>query len=111
MNKRSMFRNKMMLGFLTLGDLREIVKIEGEASLGRFWIAIDRTKKRKDCLQVFLSGGLSEFEIPLDSIVKVEGNIVRIDLDRNAFSLAYKIPGRFIEVRFRLYEEPFPETF
>jgi hypothetical protein len=76
------YRNKHLLGELTLEDLMEVCKIEGEFTIGRNWLPIVRSRvsKRHNALEIFMNSLESdpELEIDLDSRVFVEGDIVRI---------------------------------
>lgn len=75
------YRNKNVLGELTLRDLIEAVPIEGDFTIGQNWLPIVRTRvsRKRDTLNFFmdsLSSGDSEIEISLDTKVVVADNMV-----------------------------------
>jgi hypothetical protein len=111
MNKRIMLRNKMILGALTMGDLREIVDIEGEFCFASNWLPIHASRKRKGTLQIFIEYVSSEpdVEVPLNSIVKVQGNMVFVDLDTSNIGGGSLIDRDKVELKIRLNDEPFPD--
>ena len=110
MTKREIVRNKMMLGALTMGDLYEFFNIEGEFSIGQNWLPIYSVKRKNRFVEVRMDGiGDPDIKIPVDSVVKVQGDIVRVHLDSSNIESGYLI-GSVVEVRIRLDEVPFPET-
>lgn len=106
MTKREMMRNKMMLGFLTMGDLTQVVLLEGEFTFGKNWLPIGGTRRRNRKIQFWMGDeDWLEFEVPVDKIVKVSGRTVRIPLESQHIRGARED----IEVLIRLDWEPFPE--
>lgn len=106
-----MLRNKMFLGGLTLEDLHSLVKIRGAFSLGREWLPISRAIVRNGRLNIHMEPfGDPDVTVPMDSIVKVEGKLVRLDVDTSLISCGYLMGRRSTEIKIELYEEPFPET-
>jgi hypothetical protein len=106
MKKREMMWKKMMLGFLTMGDLREIVPLEGEFTFGKHWLPIAGTRRRNREIQFWMEDEWwVEFSVPVDTVVKVAGNTVRIPVER------HNIRGGDddLEVVIRLDREPFAE--
>lgn len=78
-------RNKHFLGELTFGDLMELVPIEGDFSIGENWLPITRAKVSKKGARfgLFMDSIHDEPDviIPLDAKVKVQGNIVHVDIE------------------------------
>jgi hypothetical protein len=110
MTKREIVRNKMMLGALTMGDLYEFFKIEGEFSIGKNWLPIYSVKRKNRFVEVRMDDiGDPDMKIPVDSVVKVQGDVVRVHLDSSNIESGYLI-GSVVEIRIRLDEVPFPET-
>lgn len=108
LTKRDIARNKMMLGALTMGDLREVSLLQGEFTYGNNWLPIGETRRRNREIQFFMSDEPhAEFVVPIGTLVKVQGRIVRIPVERHNISGGY----RDIEVMLRLEDEPFPEGF
>lgn len=82
MKRTEYYRNKHLLGELTIGDLLEITKIEGEFSLGDNWLPITRVMRYKKKPVVGLSMDSYEndpdLEIDLDAKIKIEGRVVTV---------------------------------
>lgn len=78
------YRNKYLLGELTLGEMLRFVRLEGEFSLGVNWLPIVRSRvsKRRGYLDLFTDSLEKEpdFSIPLDAKVKIEGNVVLVKI-------------------------------
>jgi hypothetical protein len=76
------YRNKHLLGELTVSDLMEFCKIEGEFTIGKNWLPIVRARvsKRHRALEISMDSVENDpdLELPLDSRVFLEGDIVRI---------------------------------
>jgi hypothetical protein len=77
------YRNKHLLGELTLSDLMEYCEIEGEFSIGKNWLPIVRRRVSKMYIEFFMDSVERDPDLvlPLDSRVLLEGNIVRIGVD------------------------------
>lgn len=76
------YRNKHFLGQLTLRDLMEITRVEGEFTIGNNWLPITRfcVSRAGDRAAIFMDS-ISEgpdVVIPIDHPVKVEGLVVRL---------------------------------
>lgn len=111
MTKRDMLYNKMMLGGLTIAELRELVRIEGVFSFGSNWLPIGRVRKNKDMLEIRIGQSTTEpdVQIPLDSVVKVQGNMVFVDLETRLINGGYMMGRDRTELRIRLDGFVFPE--
>lgn len=77
------YRNKNVLGELTLRDLRSSVPIEGEFSMGEHWLPIVRTRLSKKRMTLgFFVDSLeirdADVEVPLDTKVSVADNLVSL---------------------------------
>jgi len=97
------YRNKHLLGELTLEDLMEICEIKGDFTIGKNWLPIVRRRvsNKHKVLGLFMDSYESEpdLEIPLDSKLFVEGNIVRIRVSWVGYPVGH-------EVRLRLDRAP-----
>lgn len=111
-------RNKMMLGALTMGDLHSIVRGTGilwrdryrEFSVGGNWLPVGAVRKRASSLNIWMEdiGKVSDLSVPVDSVVKVRGNVVELALDSEHINVYTNLDR--VELRIRLDFEPFPET-
>lgn len=76
------YRNKHVLGELTLGDLLDIVDFHGEFSIGKSWLPISRAAKSKSgkWLGLFMDSSSSSPEtmLPIESKVTIQEGIVRV---------------------------------
>lgn len=82
---RDYYRNKHLLGELTFGDVMEIATVEGEFSIGKNWLPITLVKfsRSRGKVGIFMSSLQEDgpdVTIPVDAKVKVEGNIVRVQM-------------------------------
>jgi hypothetical protein len=97
------YQNKHLLGELTLGDLMETCEIEGDFSIGDNWLPIVRclVSKKHKTLCVFMDSVDKDpdLEIPFESKVLVDGNVVRIRVSWGGYP-----EGR--EIRLRLDRVP-----
>lgn len=68
-----------------MGDLREIVPIEGQFRIGKSWLPIVRTRisKKSGRLGIFMESSdiCPDLIIPLDTRVRVDGREVRMTLE------------------------------
>lgn len=98
---RDYYRNKYLLGELTIGDLMLLVPIEGEFSIGNNWLPLSGVKKSRRRRMIGLSmwsyGTDMDVEFSIDSKVKLNGREVRIIGDFN--------DDRIKSVRIRLEQE------
>lgn len=108
--KRHELYVKMMLGDLRLGELRKIVKIEGQYTIGYNWLPIAKTRKIGDSLGIWMEniGDEPNILVRLDSVVKVSGGLVRIDVPTQNVLGGYRIPKDHVELKIILEEIPFP---
>lgn len=93
------YRNKNILGELTLDELLKSVSIEGEFTIGENWLPIVRARlsKRKGRLGLFMDSLESkdpELEIPLDTKVSVAGNLVSMRIGWGGYP-----NGRLVRIR------------
>lgn len=81
---RDYYRNKHLLGELTVGDLLKIARIEGEFSIGVNWLPITRVRKSGPSrrLKVYMSGvgDDPDLDLSFDQRVRVDGNVVTIHM-------------------------------
>lgn len=113
MNKRKkILRNKMFLGCLTLEDLRSLVRISGSYSVGSMWLPISRTRSKNGRLGIYMEniGRNPDVVVSLDSVVKVDGRMVRIDIGTNEIAGGYMMRQDRVELRIELHEAPFAEA-
>lgn len=79
------YRNKHILGELTLEDLTRVVEIEGDFSIGKNWLPITRTRvsRRRRVLSIFMDSIENDpsLEIPLTNRVRVVGDIITTRVD------------------------------
>lgn len=110
MDKRRLFFNKMMLGDLRLGELRQIVSIRGEYTIGKHWMPIAKVRKIKNHLGIWMEdlGSDPNILICLDDVVKVDGRCVRIDVNRHNI-LGGCFISEVVELKIMLYDDPFPK--
>ena len=75
------YRNKHLLGELTLSDLMEVCKIEGEFSIGKNWLPIVRARVSKKYIEFFMDSVERDPDLvlPLDATLFLEGNVVRFN--------------------------------
>lgn len=107
--KRKLFFNKMMLGDLRLGDLRQIVSIEGYYTVGKHWIPIHKARKRGEYLGIWMEYGDEPSVVArLDAVVKVEGKCVRLRIPSMDIEGGFRIPTDHVELKIMLYDDPFP---
>lgn len=106
MNSFDYYRNKNILGELTLEDLRETVSIEGDFTIGEHWLPIVRSRvslsPKGDILGLFMDSLETrdpELVIPLDTKVSVADNMVSMRIGWIGHP-----NGRL--VRIRLYSAP-----
>lgn len=111
MTKRTILYNKMMLGALTLGDLRELVDISGEFCFGVHWLPISRARKKGDMLGIHISnfGREPDVKASLFSVVRVQGNMVFVDIQTKDILGGFMMNKGSVELRIRLDDTPFPE--
>ncbi len=103
----------MMLGFLTVADIRD--EIGSEISFGSHWLPIMATRMRKNDLGISLFSRSKvwpdpDISIPVCASVKVQGDIARLRLETKRISGSCQMPERFVEVRIKLNKELFPEN-
>lgn len=93
-------RNKHFLGELTFGYLMEIVPIEGDFSLGENWLPITRIRvsKKGDKAGIFMDSIHDEpdVSIPLDTRVKVVGEIVHVAIEWKPLRIRLEKDPEFI---------------
>lgn len=101
MNSFDYYRNKNILGELTLEDLRETVSIEGDFTIGEYWLPIVRSRVSLfpdgDILSLFMDSLETrdpELVIPLDTKVSVAGNLVSMRI-----SWLGRPNGRLVRIR------------
>lgn len=100
---KQILKTKMILGALTIEDLRSSFVFE-HYSLGKYWNPINNVRRRNR--KVIIRMGYEDvMMIPIDTIVKVEGNIARFYLDVNNITNAHNIAEKSISVRIQLSEE------
>lgn len=108
MNKKDLFFNKMMLGDLRLGELLQIVKVEGQYTIGRHWLPIHKTRKLDNRLGIWMDEyGDPSLIVSLDAVVKVEGKIVRLDVPIMDIKGGFRIPTDHVELKILLCDDPF----
>jgi hypothetical protein len=75
------YRNKHLLGELTLSDLMEYCEIEGEFSIGKNWLPIVRRRVSKKYIEFFMDSVERDPDLvlPLDATLFLEGNVVRFN--------------------------------
>lgn len=100
--KSDYYRNKHLLGELTIGDFMEIVEIEGEFTRGKNWLPITRVRRSKDrpVVGIFMYSASVEADavIPLDSKVRLRGDILEV--------MADLVDSRYHRIRIRLERVP-----
>lgn len=100
----SYYRNKHLLGDLTVADLMNIVPIEGDFSLGTNWYPIGKARRSKvrGRLEIYMdsSDDSPDLDLLFDQRVWVEGDVVRIQMPH------WSHLPRSSEVRLRLYGMP-----
>jgi len=81
---RDYYRNKHLLGELTVEDLLEISRIEGEFSIGANWLPIAKVRKSAATrrLEIYMGswGDDSDLDLSFDQRVRVDGNVVTIHM-------------------------------
>lgn len=108
MNKKDLFFNKMMLGDLRLGELLQIVKVEGQYTIGRHWLPINKTRKLDNRLGIWMDEyGDPSLIVSLDAVVKVEGKCVRLDVPIMDIEGGFRIPTDHVELKILLCDDPF----
>jgi len=92
------YRNKHVLGQLTLRDLVDITKVEGEFTIGDNWLPITRFRisKAGDRAAIFMDSvdNFPDVTIPIDQPIRVSGDIVRL------VGMVHRPSGK--EIRMRL---------
>lgn len=98
------YRNKNILGELTLEDLRETVSIEGDFTIGEHWLPIVRARfslsTKGDILSLFMDSLETrdpELVIPLDTKVSVSENMVSMRIGWVGYP-----NGRLVRIRLDL---------
>lgn len=111
MTKRTILRNKMIFGELTLEDLRSLVKISGAYSVGSMWLPISRTRSKNGRLGIYMEslGRNPDINVSLDSVVKVNGRMVSMYIFTSDITGGYMMNRTMTELRIELHEAPFPE--
>lgn len=111
--KRRVLYNKMMLGALTLGDLRQLVRLEGELRFGTFWLPICNVRRSKEMLRFFCFSQLEtrnpDVEVPLDSVVHVQDNVVTMKINTSDITGGHMMTASTVELVIRLDKAPFPK--
>lgn len=107
--RRLLLWNKMMLGDLRLGELRKIVSIEGQYTIGQHWLPIYKARKRGEYLGIWMWHDPEPCVVAsLDAVVKVEGKFVRLDVPSMDIRGGFRIPTDHVELKIMLYDDPFP---
>lgn len=100
---KQILKTKMILGALTIEDLRSSFVFE-HFSLGKYWNPIHNVRRRNRKVIIRMEYE-DVVEIPIYTVVKVEGNIARFYLDVNNILNAHNIAEKSILVRIQLSEE------
>lgn len=91
-------RNKHFLGELTFGDLLGVVPIEGDFTLGENWLPISRVRVSRKArkAEIFMDNihDYPDVTVPLDTRVKVVGNMVRVAIEWKPLRIRLdRVPG------------------
>lgn len=96
------YRNRLFLGEFTVADLLVFVDIEGEFSIGKNWLPVNRARKSRGRLEIFMDHSDDpDVSFPLSRKIVVDGCVVRVPMPEWSH-----LPGRCHEVRIRLEKEP-----
>lgn len=118
--KAGVLRAKMVFGALTILDLHEVVKSRGgyqerysSYSIGSHWLPISFVRRSSSYLLIWtvsVPSNEADIRIPLDTVVKVVGNLVSLNLHVGNVENGYGIGSSSVDLRIQLDFVPFPEN-